>query len=56
MWLSPVGGGLDINETIQIAKWLSGAGADFIDLLLGGVMTPLPNAQQAKEPLVSYVS
>ena len=55
MWLSPVGGGLDINETIQIAKWLSGAGADFIDLLLGGVMTPLPNAQQAKEPLVSYV-
>lgn len=50
-----MGDGLDIDETIQIAKWLSEAGADFIDLSLGDVMTPLPNAQQAKEPLVSYV-
>lgn len=50
--LSPVGAGLDVDETIQIAKWLVDDGADFIDLSLGDVMTMV---EEADEPLVSYV-
>lgn len=52
--LSPEGIGLDLDETVTVARWLVGKGADFIDISHIDVAAPAQKYPDDNRPVFAY--